>query len=208
MRQTKAMSPQYAVRWWEEHESKPPEIEPYAFLEKRVEWRYAKGVPKVSRGVVYLGDSREHLTSLRGRLTERKLTRPKLLFTSPPYYGLTNYHYDQWLRLWLLGGAPNALRAGGNMKAKFEHRERYRELLDSVFRKSASLLHKDAIVYVRTDKRKLTSSITRKVLQEVWPQRSIIRRIRPFTRPTQTHLFGDAPEKSGEVDLIVLPTAS
>ena len=27
-----------------------------------------------------------------------------LFFTSPPYYGVTNYFYDQWLRFWLLGG--------------------------------------------------------------------------------------------------------
>ena len=49
---------------------------------------------------VYLNDN----VRLLPELATRGAPRAKLLLTSPPYFGVTNYHYDQWLRLWLLGG--------------------------------------------------------------------------------------------------------
>ncbi len=45
MRQGKAMSPQYSIRWWQERGCKPPELNPSEFLKNRLVWRYAKGVP-------------------------------------------------------------------------------------------------------------------------------------------------------------------
>ncbi|XHL98491.1 MAG: hypothetical protein P7H58_11360 [Microcoleus anatoxicus] len=59
-----------------------------------------------------LGDS----TSLIGDLAEKvysgSQSRFNLLFTSPPYFGITNYHYDQWLRLWMLGGTERPTWTG------------------------------------------------------------------------------------------------
>jgi hypothetical protein len=53
MRQTKSMSPQYAVRWWEEHNLKPPDIDPVAFLKARLAMRRASPTP--SAGACVLG---------------------------------------------------------------------------------------------------------------------------------------------------------
>jgi hypothetical protein len=129
----------------------------------------------------------------------------RLLLTSPPYYGITNYHYDQWLRLWLLGGPPNALRVGGAVRGKFEHRQRYRTLLQRVFCRAASLLAEDATVYVRTDRREITFTTTTEILQEVFPEKEFRCKGCPFFRPTQTSLFGNHAVKGGEVDLILSP---
>jgi len=138
-----------------------------------------------------------------GRNSDAELAR--LLFTSPPYFGLTNYHYDQWLRLWLLGGPPNALRVGGSHRGKFEHRERYRNLLLKVFGNAAKLLSSDSVVYVRTGRQKITYKTTLEVLGQVFPEKRLFRKAQPFLRPTQTRLFGDHSAKVGEVDLILLP---
>jgi hypothetical protein len=117
MRQTKAMSPQYSVEWWREHELLPPDRDPVEFMLKKVAWRYAKGRLTVSKSRVYLGDSREQLNTLARRASG---DGAKLLFTSPPYRGVTNYFYDQWLRFWLLGG-PNQPRSPGEQcKSKFD----------------------------------------------------------------------------------------
>jgi hypothetical protein len=62
-----------------------------------------------------------------------------------------------------------------------------------------------AVVYVRTHKRKLTYSITLRVLREVFPDKRMRTVSRPFTTPTQTNLFGGAPEDTGEIDLILKP---
>ena len=94
MRQTKAMSPNYAIAWWKDRSSKPPQIDPIELLRKKLKWRYAKGRPKTTSSKVYLGDSVSILTELTGNLGKRALHRPSLLLTSPPYFGITNYHYD------------------------------------------------------------------------------------------------------------------
>src|SRR5258705_11488791 len=54
MRQTKAMAPRYAVRWWASRDLQPPPMDPVAFLARRLEWRYAKGRPEVAPAKVYL----------------------------------------------------------------------------------------------------------------------------------------------------------
>ncbi len=208
MRQTKSMSPQYAVRWWDEHELEPPDIDPVAFVKARLPWRYAKGTPEASSGRMYLGNSIQKLARLRQHVADGLLARANLLFTSPPYHAITNYHYDQWLRLWLLGGPPNALRNGNGRGGKFEAREGYRELLDRVFTQAAQLLEENATIYVRTDTREFTYRTTLAVLSTVFPDKRVSEVRRPMLRPSQTRLFGERSTPAnprGEVDLILRP---
>ena len=105
--------PDYAVDWWRARRMRPPTVDPVEFMENRIKWRYAKGIPTTTDSFVYLGDCTERLGDVRDRVKRFDLPRPRLLFTSPPYCGVTNYHYDQWLRRWLLGGTPNALAVSG-----------------------------------------------------------------------------------------------
>jgi hypothetical protein len=202
MRQTKSMSPAYAINWWRERNLKPPEIDTLAFLSKRVTWRYAKGKPQVEGSQVYLGDSTRLLSHIPSYWSDN-YKRVRLLLTSPPYYGVTNYHYDQWLRLWMLGGPPTSRRTGGLHKGKFENKQQYRQLLQKVFSQAKSLLRRDAVVYVRTDRRQLTLEITTEVLREVFHDRQLRYKHRPYTRPTQTNLFGHSEPRIGETDIVL-----
>jgi hypothetical protein len=201
MRQTKSMSPQYAIAWWSARNLKPPELDPLEFMENRLAWRYAHGRPTVSASRVLLGDSMRRLPTL---LKEGDL-KARLLFTSPPYCAVTNYHYDQWLRLWLLGGSPEPRAMHGASRGRFANSESYEHLLRDVFGKARKLLTRDATVYVRTHKQQLTYEITRRVLRDVFVKKRMRAVLRPFTAPTQTSLFGDAPTNSGEIDLILSP---
>jgi hypothetical protein len=207
MRQTKSMSPKYAVNWWKEQNLRPPDVDPVEFMEKRIAWRYAKGIPSATTSIVYLGDATVCLQRVRERASELSLPAASLMLTSPPYCGITNYHYDQWLRLWLLGGPPNALAIAGRYKGKFVDQQRYKKLLLDVFSSAKLFLKKDAVVYVRTDHRELTLKMTTEVLKEVFPKKRMFRRQRPVEKPTQTHLFANKVEKSAEVDLVLLPAA-
>lgn len=121
----------------------------------------------------------------------------------PPYCAVTNYHYDQWLRTWMLGGPPEPFCADEPSRGRFWNSAAYERLLRSVFSKAGELLTDDATVYVRTDKREITYTITRRVLREVFPEKRIRAVTRPCTSPTQTGLFGDAPTDTGEIDLIL-----
>jgi hypothetical protein len=201
MRQTKAMAPDYSVTWWKRHRKKPPEVDPVEFFAKRIRWRYAKGRPNCNGSKVYLGDSR---TCLPG-LAQQHREQARLLFTSPPYCGVTNYHYDQWLRLWLLGGASLPQPALGHCRGRFCSSERYETLLTTVFTNAAPMMSDDATIYVRTDRREVTLTATKKALAAAFPTKRLSAVAQPFRNPTQTRLFGDNRKKDGEIDLILKP---
>jgi hypothetical protein len=209
MRQTKAMSPNYAVKWWKERGYGPPNLDPVKFLQKKMKWRYARGIPKTTTSSVYLGDSVGILSELEGNLTSRGLQRPSLLLTSPPYFGVTNYHYDQWLRLWLLGGPPSDRRSNskynGRHRRKFENRSIYTRLLTTVFARASRLMKPDGIVYVRTDRREPTLTLTKQALKLAFPNHQLKRVNRPIEGKTQTRLFGNGDPRFGEVDLVLTP---
>jgi hypothetical protein len=201
LRQGKSMSPEYCVQWWKAHDLSPPELDTVEFLIQRAKWRYAKGAPSLSIGKVRLGDSTKLLPQLaRHSPPERRFS---LLFTSPPYYAITNYHYDQWLRLWMLGGPAHPHKSGGVWQGKFESRAAYQSLLRQVFQASSNVLQETATIYVRTDARKFTYETTLTVLREVFPTKTVTTVERPFTRDTQTALFGDKSKKPGEIDIIL-----
>ena len=119
---------------------------------------------------------------------------------------IANYHYDQWLRLWLLGRPPNSHRNGNGRRGKFESRQGYRTLLERVFNQAVELLEEDATIYVRTDSREFTYRTTLDVLRKVFPDKQITEVRRPMLGLSQTRLFGGkTTETGGEVDLIFRP---
>lgn len=139
----------------------------------------------------------------------RHLARPSLLLTSPPYFGITNYHYDQWIRLWLLGGPPTDRRGQtefrGKHRGKFSNLGVYEDLISEVFADSAKMLEANAVVYVRSDRREPTASIIKEVLKTTFLSHKLRSARRPVTNQTQTRLFRHHAPRSGEVDFILIP---
>lgn len=200
MRQTKAMSPHYAINWWKERDLKPPERNPVEFMLKKVSWRYAKGRLETGSGRVYLGNCQEILAHWKYCPPE---PRVKLLLTSPPYYGITNYFYDQWLRLWLLGGPEKPQSQGDSHKRKFENKQHYIQMLRDVFTKSQLFLNRNAVVHVRTDARDFTRESTIEALETSFPKKRLRRET--YSRPkfAQTTLFNSELKAQDEVDLVM-----
>jgi hypothetical protein len=200
MRQTKAMSPLYAIRWWKERELEPPERDPVEFMLKKVKWRYAKGRLNSGLGQIYLGDSQSILTRWGNRPQK---TKARLLLTSPPYHGVTNYFYDQWLRLWLLGGPERPHSSGEPCKRKFDNKKHYVDMLCRVFAKSKPLMQRDAVVFVRTDARQFTREATIQALESAFPRKKL--RDECFSLPefSQTALFDSDLESKGEIDFVM-----
>lgn len=205
MRQTKALSPHYAIKWWAANGAKPPELDPVEFMQQRIRWRYAKGKVDTGESQVLLGNSTALLPRLAHRLQEKGEAKAALLLTSPPYFGVTNYHYDQWLRMWLLGFEPDAYVARGPHQGRFTNQAGYRSLLEQVFCCAAKVVEKNAVIYIRTSKDPFTKNTTLAAILRAFPKKRLVERCRPFRKPTQTHLFGDKTPKPGEMDLILMP---
>lgn len=204
-RQGKAMAPEYSVKWWQERNSTPPEVEPLSFMEQRIRWRYAKGIPTLRESTARFGNSVTELDKIKQEVDAGRMPRFDLLFTSPPYYNVTSYHYDQWLRLWMLGHAPRPSKTGGDWQDGFWSQPEYRLLLTTVFGKCATVMTPDAHVLVRTDARTFTRDVTTDILCTVFPEKELTTSESPLTKGSQTALFGDKSQKPGEIDLILKP---
>lgn len=195
MRQSKAMAPDYAVRWWKERRMRPPSLEPVTYFTKVIRWRYRKGTPRAATDVaILLGDARMHLQKVAGQDFG-------LLLTSPPYCGVTNYRVDNWIRLWLLGDAPLPC---WEISQRYVDRVAYRRMLVEVFTSAHAGLDARAVVLVRTDSRVFTRDATAATLRMVWPNHKMLARAEVPWR-SQTALFGDHNCKPGETDLLLLP---
>jgi len=203
MRQTKSMAPDYAVRWWKEHDLTPPRLDPVNFMLKRIRWRYAKGRPYINGSHIYLGDCSDVLNKVYKHLLNSERLPIRLVFTSPPYFGVTNYHYDQWIRLWMLGYPPSPNSSLGKHRERFQIQDEYKSLLETTFRKVSCLTDKKSVIYVRTDSRKFTFDTTRNILKKMFPDKKMTIIEQPVSGTTQTHLFGNHSTKVGEVDLIL-----
>lgn len=197
MRQSKAMAPDYSVNWWKDKGSSAPQICPVKFLSERIVWRYKPGLPKLEKAHIYLGQSEFHL-----RKYKNKFESADLLLTSPPYCGVTNYKYDNWIRYWMLGEEP--LPDSGN-EFRYSNRGKYHSMLMRVIERSKDWCKEDAVVYVRTDARSYTLQTTVEILETCWPEHRQYAVHAPFLKATQTALFGDHAQKPGEVDLLFAP---
>ena len=204
MRQTKSMAPDYAIRWWKEHNLTPPEIDPVEFMLKRIKWRYAKGRPYCNGSQVYLGDSSLILSEVRRNLVNLGKLPVRLVLTSPPYFGVTNYHYDQWIRLWMLGYPPEPNSSLGKYRERFQAEGEYKNLLEKTFRKVSHLIDKKSVIYVRTDSRIYTLETTCNILKQVFSDKKMTIKEQPVSGSTQTQLFGNHSPKMNEVDLILV----
>jgi len=205
MRMTKSMGMSYSVKWWKNKGLfTPPEINPCDFILNKIKWRYAKGKPAITESAVIFGDSSNELKTIAERSIENNI-KFSLLFTSPPYCSITNYHADQWLRLWLLGEPEIPQPLKDKHKGRFVDKQDYFNLLDNVFGLCSKMMKRKSTIYVRTDKREFTFNSTLQILKEHFPKHSVQIINKPLGNDTktQTQLYGDKSLKPGEVDIIL-----
>ena len=197
MRPSRALCPDYSVRWWRANGLiDPPDVDAASFLSDRASWRYAKGIPdRASQARITLGDATEVLPDCEEKAA--------LVITSPPYVGVTNYKSDSWLRLWALGEGPP--RADWSNDQKFNNPAKYEAMLDGVMRSAHDRTRSDAIWYLRVDARLRTLSVVRRVMRELLPTHRRYDCPSSPSRPTQTALYGDHRVKPGDIDLVYVP---
>ena len=195
MQQARALGPDYAVRWWQKRKMQPPDLDPHDYFRRRIEWRYMHGVVKRrSTAEIIHGDS----TKILSNYSDRKFD---LLFTSPPYFNITDYRQDSWIRLWLLNEGPPL--PDWKQDNKTTQRELYQQMLLDIFCSAYDLLNPYAVIWIRTDAREFTKNATLEALRSVWPKRKRYMRIDLPKNGTQTAHFGNKASKSGEIDFLI-----
>lgn len=207
MRMTKAMGMNYSIEWWKENGYlHPPEINPLEFLTKKINWRYKKGVPKISDSSILFGDSSDELEKIAQRAANSEI-KFSLLFTSPPYWSITDYYADQWLRLWIMGGSPIPKSNSHKHKGRFSSKLEYYNLLDTIFGYCSQIMDPQrSTIYVRTDIREYTYNTTLEILKKHFPSHKITIKKQPFKRKTQTQLHGNSSSENSEVDIVLIKT--
>ena len=201
MPMTKSLSIPYSIKWWEKMGIEtPPALNPYDFILKKLEWRYAKGLPVISAKSSFIhGDCTDVLK--QGIPSQDK--KISLLFTSPPYCAITDYHIDQWLRIWLLGGEKEAKIIAEKHKGRFNNKIEYKSLLENVFSQCSKQMKKRAAVYIRTDAREFTLNTTNVILDKYFHDYKKIVMDKPVEKRTQTEIVGNRSSKKGEVDIVL-----
>jgi hypothetical protein len=142
MPRTISTKPAYSVRWWRARGCLPPKRDVFSILRTCAEYRYQSPAPGL-KGRVVEGDVRRASTLLRSYRE-----KVKLVITSPPYLDITDYHEDQWLRLWFLGGAARPI-AGQGKDDRHRRVEAYWQFLREAWNGIAPLLQESAQVVIR-----------------------------------------------------------
>lgn len=142
MPRTISTKPSYSVRWWRERELRPPKRDIFEILNRAAKYRYESELPRL-KGRVVEGDARRAKSLLRAYQE-----RVKLVVTSPPYLDITDYHEDQWLRLWLLGGRARPVARQGR-DDRHRRVDGYWQFLREAWAGVVSLLDRSAQIVVR-----------------------------------------------------------
>ena len=195
MHKSRALGPDYAVRWWKSRGMRPPAVNPVAYLRDRINWRYQCGVVKDCKPEIVLEKAETALARRRSRQFD-------LVLTSPPYFNVTDYRQDSWIRLWMLRRGPALPDWASDLK--FSKSEDYRAMLVRVFSNAAKLTKFGGAVWVRTSARKFTMAATAAAIRAAWPHRNLYKKNDKPRLPTQTSHFGHISSKPGEVDFLIV----
>ncbi len=143
MPHTIATKPAYSIRYWERHGLLAPERNVFELLRDRIDYRYLSDPPDL-RAEVQLTDMRElpRLDLWRGRDI-------RCAITSPPYFDVTSYEEDQWLRLWFLGHPPQPTYRRLSKDDRHETRDAYWSLVGDMWRTLGKVMGKRAHIVVR-----------------------------------------------------------
>lgn len=142
MPRTFASKPDYSVRFWRDRGMKPPIVSVLKVLEKKLARISDLDTP--SPGCltdIKCGDARLPASY-------RWVRNATVTVTSPPYYGMTTYVEDQWLRNWFLGG-PAEIDYGNNNQMSHAGQDAFIADLAMVWRNVLKVSDDEAHLYVR-----------------------------------------------------------
>jgi hypothetical protein len=143
MPHTISTKPEYSVRFWKERGLRAPKRDTFELLRQQLLYRYETPPPD-GRAVILQMDMR----MLPGYATRLK-SPVRCAITSPPYFDVTNYAEDQWLRLWFLGGPPEPRKHAFSRDDRHGNMDQYWLMLADMWRSLSLVLDTSADIVVR-----------------------------------------------------------
>jgi hypothetical protein len=138
------------------------------------------------------------------------------VITSPPYFDVTNFEEDQWLRLWFLGYAPRPTYRDISRDDRYRTERElslYWEFLAAVWKGIKPLLARSAVIVCRLGAKSISQPVlTRRLttsLREAFPKGGLVEDpVRSEVRNRQRDLFQPGTEGClFEVDYVFSVTA-
>jgi len=151
MPRTISTKPAYSIRFWRDRGLRPPFRDVFDILQQRARFRYESEAPD--------GDCVAlHRDVRKLSWSDVELPEPiRLVVTSPPYFDVTNFEEDQWLRLWALGGPPYPTRGRVSRDDRHGCEEHYWRFIADMWRCLGKVLASRAHVVIRIGSRRITS---------------------------------------------------
>jgi hypothetical protein len=203
MPRTISPKPKYSIEYWRRLRLWPRKRDVFSILVNRARLRLDTNRPRL-RGRAALLDARKAASAfplLHGRI--------KAIITSPPYFNVTNYEEDQWLRLWFLGYPARPTYRQLSHDDRHTGKKLYWNFLEEVWSGIKPLVRDDATLVCRIGARGITSKeVTQSLLHTLkrsFPKCALVKR--PYQsniKNRQTELF--RPGSTGclyEIDHII-----
>lgn len=95
----------------------------------------------------------------------KTLPRPiRCVITSPPYFDVTSFEEDQWLRLWFLGGPPYPTKGRVSHDDRHRVQEKYWSFIADMWRSIGKVTDSKADVVIRLGSRRISPDRLREKL--------------------------------------------
>lgn len=143
MPRTYASKPDYAVRYWQKHDLVAPQIDILKVLRRKIE-RLITLEKQTENSITQVLTGNSQLASTYQSIT----SKPSVVITSPPYFGMRSYVQDQWLRNWFLGGTDYVDYDTGDQIA-YGSKEVFANSLGQVWRNVSEIGSDDLRMFVR-----------------------------------------------------------
>lgn len=145
---TFAPKPKYSVSFWRKRGLLPPRVDVLQVIRLRAQRYYSESLPLVETLLVQHDSSNRSIVSVLGDFRRRMGQPCSAVVTSPPYYGMSTYIPDQWLRNWFLGGAAQVDYSTTGQLGRGSIRD-YLVKLSRVWQNVASVCEKGSYMVVR-----------------------------------------------------------
>jgi len=173
MPRTISPKPVYSLGYWRKHALWPKKRDAFERLREDTTLRLRE--PPGAFGPVALADVRKCSTAL-----PQIARRVRAIVTSPPYFDVTRFEEDQWLRLWFLGNPPRPTYRTISKDDRYEHKKSYWRFLEEAWAGVRRVVAKGAVMVCRLggssmDQTELTRSFMKSV-RASFPDAMLIRR--------------------------------